>query len=124
MSRLPFPSLIVLGLLTLPGAAMAVDGADDAKKTDTDADSATYEIIYKKSAFTPFELEVAADKKLKIIVKHEGLTPIEFESHQLNREKIVQPGTEAVIYLPPLKPGTYKYFNEFNADQKGFITAK
>jgi|GEM_PF-5357112 len=131
MSVLPLARLALLAVLLLPCAALAVDdmGDDAVSKTDAnaakaDADTVEYEIIYKDSEFKPFELVVAGDKKLKIIVKNDGLTPIEFESKQLNREKIIQPNREVVINLPPLKVGTYKYFNEFNAGQKGFITVK
>lgn len=123
LPRFRLAALITFSLMAYPFAATAIDGEDDFA-AEAEADVPTYEIIYKQSEFSPFELKVPADKNIKIVVKNEGRTPIEFESRQLNREKIVQPGHEVVFTFAPLKAGTYKYINEFNAAQKGFITVK
>ena len=40
--------------------------------------------------------------------------PEEFESHSLNREKVVPGGKKASIYVGPLKPGRYTFFGEYN----------
>ena len=64
--------------------------------------------------FSPEEVKVPAGKKIKLVVHNQDKTPEEFESHELNREKIIAPGTKANIYVGPLKPGRYPFFGEFH----------
>lgn len=84
-----------------------------------------FKIIIKDHKFEPQNLEVPAGKKIKLFVENQDKTPEEFESHDFNREKIIAGGKTAIIFIGPLKPGTYKYFGEFNMDTaQGKITAK
>lgn len=64
--------------------------------------------------FFPSELIVPANVKVKLIVKNLDPTPEEFESYELNREKVILGGSSAVIFIGPLAPGTYPFFGEFN----------
>lgn len=73
-------------------------------------------ISIKDHKFNPSDITIPADKKVKLIVKNEDSTPEEFESYDLNREKIINGKSQAVIFVGPLKPGEYKYFGEFNQD--------
>lgn len=91
----------------------------------TTANAEDYVITIKDHKFSPAELVIPADQKVKITVKNNDPTPEEFESHELNREKIISGNSEAKIFIGPLKPGTYKYFGEFNqSTAQGSITAK
>ena len=73
----------------------------------------------------PSELQVPAGQKIRVTVDNQDATPEEFESHILNREKIVPGNSKATIFIGPLKPGTYEYFGDFNqATAQGRITAK
>ena len=45
---------------------------------------------------------------------NEDSTPEEFESHQLNREKVIAAGSAASIFIGPLKPGKYAFVGEFH----------
>ena len=84
-----------------------------------------YVITIKDHKFTPVDLVIPADTPVKITVKNDDATPEEFESHELKREKVIAGNSKAIISLPALKPGTYKYFGEFNMDTaQGTITAK
>ena len=38
----------------------------------------------------------------------------EFESYELNREKVIMGNSRAVIFIGPLAPGEYPFFGEFN----------
>jgi hypothetical protein len=50
---------------------------------------------------------------------------VEFESFELNRERVIQPGQEVTVYLPALAPGTYRFFDDFHKDTgEGTITAR
>ena len=64
--------------------------------------------------FIPSELVVPANTKVKLIVYNRDLTPEEFESYELNREKVIMGGQRAVIFIGPLAPGEYPFFGEFN----------
>ena len=41
-------------------------------------------------------------------------TPEEFESYELNREKVIVGNSQGVVFIGPLKPGEYPFFGEFN----------
>lgn len=89
------------------------------------AHAADYVITLKNEQFTPKDLVIPVDQKVKITVKNEDKRPAEFESHDLNREKIISAGGEVTVFVGPVKAGTYHYFDEFNQDKaKGTITAK
>lgn len=72
-----------------------------------------YSIRIKDHLFFPAELEVPAGQKVRLLVINEDATPEEFESYELNREKVIPGGTRAVIFIGPLKPGAYPFFGEF-----------
>lgn len=84
-----------------------------------------YTITIKDHRFDPVDLEIPAGKKVKLLIKNLDPTPEEFESYDLNREKIIAGGREGTVYVGPLDPGTYEYFGEFNPDTaQGRIIAK
>ena len=85
----------------------------------------SYALTISNHKFEPASLEVPAGKKIKLIVKNLDPTPEEFESYDLNREKVVAGKGEITIYIGPLKPGNYKFFGEFHQDTaQGKIVAK
>lgn len=88
-------------------------------------DTPTFEIIIKDHKFSPETVEVPANKKVKLIVKNQDPTPEEFESYELNREKVIPGNSQATIFIGPLDPGTYPFFGEFNPKTaQGKIIAK
>lgn len=64
--------------------------------------------------FYPAELRIPARTKVRLLVVNSDPTPEEFESYELNREKVVLGNSETVIYVGPLAPGEYTFFGEFN----------
>jgi len=76
----------------------------------------TFTITIKDHQFSPKELIVPANEKIKLIIENQDSTAEEFESYDLNREKIVTGNGKIVIFIGPLKPGEYKYFGEFHED--------
>ena len=85
----------------------------------------TYLIVIREHRMTPVELQVPAGQKIKLTVDNQDATPEEFESHILNREKVIPGNSKATIFIGPLKPGTYEYFGDFNqATAQGKIVAK
>ncbi len=79
----------------------------------------------KDHKFIPEIVEVPAGEKVKLIVMNEDKTPEEFESYELNREKIIRGGGKGIVFIGPLKPGEYPFFGEFNMDTaQGKVVAK
>ena len=82
-------------------------------------------ITIKNHEFTPAEVRVPADKKVKLIIENQDATAEEFESHELNREKIIAPKSKGVVYIGPLSAGTYPFFGEFNSTTaRGVVIAE
>ena len=71
------------------------------------------EIEIRDHLFFPSEVEVPANTKVKLLVINRDPTAEEFESYELNREKIIPGGRKAVIFIGPLAPGEYPFFGEF-----------
>jgi plastocyanin len=89
------------------------------------ADDEIFTLIIKHHKFEPAELTVPAGKRIKLVVKNDDPTPEEFESKDLKREKVIPGNKQATIVVGPLKPGTYKFFGEYNeSTAKGQLVAK
>lgn len=73
-----------------------------------------FEIEIRGHLFYPSELTVPANVKVKLIVYNRDPTPEEFESYELNREKVIMGRQKAIIFIGPLAPGVYPFFGEFN----------
>lgn len=84
----------------------------------------TYKLTLKDHRFTPSELTVPADVRFLIEVENLDATPAEFESGDLRVEKFVVGGGKITIRMRALKPGTYKFFDDYHPDDaKGAVIA-
>jgi Cupredoxin-like domain len=84
-----------------------------------------FTLVIEGHRFAPAELEVPAGQKLRLVVENRDATPEEFESYELNREKIVPANGRIVVFVGPLKPGRYEFFGEFNpATARGWLLAR
>jgi len=82
-------------------------------------------IAIRDHRFEPAELRVPAGKKLKLIVSNEDATPEEFESYELNREKVIPAKARGHLYIGPLNPGRYPFFGDFHKQTaRGTIVAE
>jgi high-affinity iron transporter len=82
-------------------------------------------LVFHNHRFEPNRIEVPAHQKFKLLVKNTDDTADEFESTELNREKLVAPGQTITVFLGPLDPGTYKFFGDFHQDTaQGVLVAK
>jgi plastocyanin len=82
-------------------------------------------LVIKNHRFDPVEVTVPAGQRVKLIVHNQDSTAEEFESHSLNREKVIPGGAKASIFIGPLKPGRYTFFGEYNeATAKGAVVAQ
>lgn len=108
--RLRFMVALALGMAAFAAAA---------------EDKGEYRLAIKEHKFHPETLEIPAGLKVKILVVNEDATAEEFESYELNREKIIPGDSEAAIFVGPLEPGEYPFFGEFNPDSaKGKLLVK
>jgi len=73
-------------------------------------------LTIRNHSFEPAVLRVKANTKIKIVVQNQDATAEEFESHELNREKVIPGNGKAVIFVGPLRPGNYPFYGEFHAD--------
>lgn len=111
MTRLRFFVLALLAVGVMAGNALAAD--PEAL------------LVIKNQQFEPNELKIPAGQRVKLLVHNQDTTPEEFESHSLNREKVIPAGSKATIYIGPLKPGRYSFFGEFHeATAKGVVVAE
>jgi plastocyanin len=81
-------------------------------------------ILLKGQHFVPSEVPVAAGTKVELLVRNEGSTPAEFESTQLHREKIVTAGQQISVFVGPLDPGSYEFFDDFHPQTRGHLIVK
>jgi high-affinity iron transporter len=80
---------------------------------------------FRQHRFVPNRIQVPANVKFKLMVKNNDDTADEFESVDLNREKLVTPGQTITVFLGPLSPGEYKFFGDFHQDTaQGIMVAK
>ena len=62
---------------------------------------------------------------IKLNIQNLDKTVEEFESHSMKKEKVIPAGGKAVIFLGPLKPGSYEFIGEFNPKTaKGLVIAE
>ena len=73
-----------------------------------------FALVIRDHRFEPAEIRIPAGQKIKLIVHNQDATPEEFESHELNREKMIAPGGKVIIFIGPLAPGRYPFVGEFH----------
>jgi len=91
----------------------------------TYAAGADYKLTIKSHRFQPSELVIPTDQRVKLLVVNQDATPEEFDSYDLNREKIIAGNSRAIIFIGPLTSGRYVFTGEFHAaTAQGAIVAK
>jgi plastocyanin len=102
---------LVIALACLPAIAIAADMEAN--------------LTIKEHRFEPAELKVPAGKKIKLIIDNQDASAEEFESHELNREKVIPGNSRASVFIGPLKPGKYPFYGEFHeSTAKGVVIAE
>ena len=69
---------------------------------------------FQAGAVEPASLTLPANTPIKLQVTNAGDAAVEFESFELHRERVVQPGQTITVYIPALPPGTYPFFDDFS----------
>jgi hypothetical protein len=84
----------------------------------------TVTIAIRDHQFVPAEVPVPAGVKVELIIRNEQAVPAEFESTALHREKVVAPGATASVFVGPLQPGRYEFFDDFNPATRGNLVVR
>jgi len=88
------------------------------------ADTPAFDIIIKDHQFQPARVEVPAGVRVKLVVDNQDPTPEEFESYELNREKVIMGNGKVTVFVGPLKAGEYPFFGDFNQETaQGILVA-
>ena len=81
-------------------------------------------IAIRDDGFAPAEVQVPAGTKIELSITNEQKVAAEFESTALRREKVMPPGTTGTVYVGPLQPGRYEFFDDFRPNNRGFLVAQ
>ena len=78
-----------------------------------------FEIVMKDGLFSPPRVQVPAGKRVKLVLKNAGRGPAEFENLGMHIEKVLAPGVTSFVVLHALKPGEYRFVDEFRPGSEG-----
>jgi hypothetical protein len=88
-------------------------------------DDPVFTIEFHDGKVAPVRLDVPANRRFKIELRNSGVSPAEFESNELHKEKVLAPGTTSVLVFRTLDPGEYTFFDDFHPDApKAVLVAK
>lgn len=91
------------------------------------ADAASEQVFHLSivnQAFEPTTLTIPAGQRVKLMVKNKDSVPAEFESNDFHAEVVIPGKTELPVYVRPLEPGIYGFFNDFHPQSKGTLIVK
>lgn len=101
---------LIATLVVLPASVSSADGEPVLKTT------------IRGQKFIPDEIHIKGNTPFILQVANEDSIPVEFESTDLNKEKIVPPGKTIEMKFKGLTPGSYEFFSDFGPkDLKGKI---
>jgi heme/copper-type cytochrome/quinol oxidase subunit 2 len=92
-------SLAILAVFAAPSAFAADDSS---------------QLRFAAGAVEPASLTLPANTPVKLRLTNAGDAAVEFESFELHRERVVQPGQTITVYIPALPPGTYPFVDDFS----------
>jgi hypothetical protein len=105
--------------------ALAVALAAGAAAPTLADDETEVKITLKDHRFDPAEPAVPAGKPIVIQLANQDATPAEFESKALRVEKVVAGGGSIAVKVRALKPGRYRFFDDYHeATTQGFLVAQ
>ena len=104
MHRLPPTAALLLALAA--GTASAAD---------------PIHLEIKGQGFVPQEIAVPAGVKVQLVVHNDDALPAEFESYDLSREIVVPAHGQVKLFIGPLDPGRYRFFNDFHQESEGWV---
>ena len=61
-----------------------------------------YQLVLKNHLFYPAKIIIPANKKVKLVIHNHDNSVEEFDSFDLNREKVIFPMQKSIIFIGPL----------------------
>jgi hypothetical protein len=83
-----------------------------------------FKIEMRDGIINPSRIEVPANVPFKLEITNSGTSPVEFESNELKREKVLAGGSTSSIVFRRLEPGEYPFFDDFHPEAKATLVAK
>jgi hypothetical protein len=83
-----------------------------------------FKIEMRDGIINPSRIEVPANAPFKLEITNSGTSPVEFESNELKREKVLAGGSTSSIVFRRLDPGEYPFFDDFHPEAKATLVAK
>lgn len=115
MERL-LPAVLFFAALLVPTAALADEGKAQIKE---------YHLVIKNHRWNHDTVVIPANTKVRFVLENQDDTPEEFDSRDLNVEKVLMGHSKGRVYIGPLKPGRYKFQGEYHpAHAQGVVIAK
>nr|WP_291100955.1 cupredoxin domain-containing protein [Hydrogenophaga sp.] len=88
-------------------------------------DMPTFRLTAREGRFEPAELVVPQGVKFRLEITNAGRDPVEFESLELRKEKVLAPGVTSSLVFRPMAPGRYRFFDDFHQTTgQGAIVAR
>jgi heme/copper-type cytochrome/quinol oxidase subunit 2 len=100
----------VSGILALPVLAHAA--------------TAPATLVVNNAQLEPSELLLPVNTRVKLLIQNQDNLPFEFESYDLSLEVVVPPHGKRYLFIKPLQPGTYRFFNDFDHEVQGTIVVQ
>jgi len=88
------------------------------------APQTVFQLAIVNQAFAPGTLTIPAGQTVTIMVMNKDSLPAEFESNDFHAEVVIPGNSKLPVYVRPLKPGTYHFFNDFHPQSKGSLIVK
>lgn len=83
-----------------------------------------FKIEMKDGTITPSRIEAPANTPFKFEISNTGQTPVEFESLELKREKVLAPGATSSIVFRRVEPGEYEFFDDFHPEARAKLVVR
>ncbi len=88
-------------------------------------DEPVFTLEFHDGKVSPLRVEVPANTRFKLELRNTGVSPAEFESNELRKEKVLAPDSTSILVFRTLDPGEYEFFDDFHPDApKAVIVAK
>ena len=87
-------------------------------------DMPSFKVEMKDGTISPSSIEAPANTPFKLEISNTGRTPVEFESLELKREKVLAPGATSSIVFRRVEPGEYVFFDDFHPEARAKLVVK
>ena len=88
------------------------------------SETLTEQLTLNDHGFEPARLELPANVRIRLVIHNDSSQPAEFESYDLSQEVEIASHEQTSVFIGPLKPGSYAFFNDFDDTMRGTVVIK